>query len=148
MSFTKTTKKVALLTLGTLALVGFTGCKKGIEGRADHMVSKISRELDLTDAQRAELEKIKTEAVADMRATHPERRALAQEVITQLKSDSINEGKIKDMLQSEDEKRKSFREKYISKVANFAKTLNKEQKEELAQHLEKLSRHMEERFAD
>ncbi|MCE3010611.1 MAG: periplasmic heavy metal sensor [Proteobacteria bacterium] len=142
------TKKVLLVALGTVAVVGFTGCKRGIEGKADHIVSKISRELDLNDAQRSELEKIKQEAITDMRATHPARKALATEVISQLQSDTINEGKIRDMMQSEDDKKKALREKYLTKVAAFAKTLNKEQKAELAKHLGKFSRHMNERFEE
>lgn len=112
------------------------------EKKAEHIVKKLSRKLDLDEEQKANLEKIKDEilAKADELKLKGSMSAIHDEFTSQLRQDTIDQEKINSMLAGKEANMKEMREFLVAKFAEFHSTLTAEQKEKLAEWNEKRCR--------
>ena len=132
-----TGKTKLMLLLGLLSF-GMVGCYHSPEDKADYMVSKVTRKLDLNEAQVAKLEKIKVAFLAELKAQVEKTDEKKQMINEFLMADQIEADKIKERI---DERRKEMDTKfdqYFPLVADFHASLNKEQKEKLQKFANKM----------
>jgi Spy/CpxP family protein refolding chaperone len=107
------------------------------EKRAEWMVKKISKELDLNDDQKAKLNKIKDEIMAKRQEFKGMRTEISDEVISQFKSDKIDEAKLNQLFDSKADKMKEMKSFMISKLVEFHSILTLEQRNKFAEKIGK-----------
>lgn len=144
-TYKKISKIGLLLALFALPVVAFNcrkWSKKPIEERAEHIVKKITKKLDLTDAQKTVLEKIKTEAVAKIKASEQNHKQLAGGLIEQIKSEKLDKAKIKELQKKRSAMMAEFEDFMIEKISEFHAVLTPDQRTKAAEYLEKFRNKM------
>ena len=93
------TKKAIFIPLAALIVVGlltFAGCKRhGHHKGAEFMVDYVSEVLDLTDAQRADLDQIKAEFMAKAEQMHADKDAMKADIMAQLEKEEMDADELK-----------------------------------------------------
>jgi len=142
----KTTNKAlfmrVLVVVASLASVAaVTNCRpwkhKSPEERAEWMAKRITKELDLNDAQKQVLNKIKDEIVARMKAEKSERQQQFKEVPTLLRADTIDNGKLTAIRKRHQAHRESMEALFVEKALELHKVLTPEQRNKAADLVEK-----------
>jgi periplasmic protein CpxP/Spy len=132
---------VGMLASGAL----FWGCRHGHgspEKKAEWIVSKISSELDLTDEQKLELNRIKDEALEKYREHREERKTVHARIVNLITSDTLDVDEVNKIFDEREKKQKEMRPFIIEKIVEFHRILKPEQKEKLVRKLEKfMKRH-------
>jgi Spy/CpxP family protein refolding chaperone len=133
---------IAILILaGLLAIGGFAYAKKqgvcdGPEGRANWMVERISKKLDLDESQRDRLEQLR-DRLLSMRERFAEARAQGREAVAELLSSPTLD---QDRAQALVEQKTSFvsanSAELIAAFADFSDSLNDEQRGTLLEWLD------------
>jgi Spy/CpxP family protein refolding chaperone len=128
------------LTAGAIFLAGcrgrHCGWRSSPEQKADHIVKRIAKELDLTPDQRTKLEKIKVDVLArkaDFSAIHA---GIRDEFFSQLRSPKVDEAKLNQSLEDREAKMKEMRSFMVSEFAQFHAMLDSTQREKLASKLQ------------
>jgi Spy/CpxP family protein refolding chaperone len=135
-------KKIFKLAAILLVMVGLSACghwHKSPEDKANWVVKKISSELDLTDTQKAELEKMKKEYLQKRKdlnigITQDQKN----EIVTQIKSAKIDEPKMDKMFEERAKSRQLLMQFLNKKFYEFHAILTPEQRKKLAERVEKL----------
>ena len=140
---------------GFLAVLAFVlaaaGCEKGGErgrfgmrpgrhldaGRAERMVKIISKKLDLTDAQKAGLDKIKDSILAKQKEMeeNAERAKSMEEIAGIIKSDKIDRAGLIKLIEAKEAQVKGMRDFMIDKLIEFHALLTPEQRQKLAEKI-------------
>lgn len=129
-----------ILVLLTSGLV--IGCSHTPEAKAKRVVKKIDRHLDLNDQQKAELNKLKDEALADFHAMKAEHEALANEIQRQLESGKLDRALLKKIAADQRSKRAPTTDKWIDNIVTFYESLSAEQKETVLKDMKKFRSEM------
>lgn len=116
--------------------------KMSIEDKANHIAKKITKELDLNDTQKTALEKLKTEAVAKIKANKGYHEEITAQLIVLVKSEKMDKSKLKELRKKRTSMMTEMEDFMIEKVAEFHATLTPEQKVKAAEHIEKMSKRM------
>lgn len=136
-------KKIIIRIIFGLFIIGSLGyCRghwsKSPEDKAKWVVKKISSELDLTDTQKAELEKMKVEYLQKRKdfgfgidAT------MRTELISQIKSEKLDEPKLNKMVADKIKRQELMIQFFKNKFVEFHNLLTSEQKITLAEKTEK-----------
>ena len=141
--------KTAMIVLGlfitTVVLMGaFTGCgfrHKSPEARADHMVDKVTKKLNLNDAQVVKLKMVKDEflkARQDMKANRQEMKTSVLEMLEQPKLDQQR------VLSLVKEKTRNVNDKapqVVAALADFYDSLSPEQQQTLRENVKDKMEH-------
>lgn len=142
------TRGLTALALAFVALGAAPACKHSPEERAVKVVKHVSRKLDLNEAQKAELEKLASEAAADFKSTRPQRAELAKEVEKQVLAEKADVTEIRKLMDGQQARRKEMMDKWLTKVADFHAKLTPEQKQKAAELMKKHARKFKGRFGD
>ncbi|HEX4925569.1 MAG TPA: Spy/CpxP family protein refolding chaperone [Bdellovibrionales bacterium] len=127
--------------VAAIGLLG--GCKRGCdaEGRADKVVGKLSRKLDLTEAQRAKLEDVKRAFLSARSKARAGRQQDLDTVKGLILSEKIEAAPVRALV---DKHKQVFDENFndvFAKAADFHASLTPEQKKEAVALIEKFSSH-------
>lgn len=112
------------------------------------MAHKIAKELDLNDAQKAKLEALKLEVLTARTQIASERDAVANELLSQVRSDRLDEAKLLDLFEQHQTLKARVAPGIIAKAAEFHASLTPRQKEEAAEHLQHFRERMQDRHHD
>ncbi len=135
----------SFLGISLLALIGliFSGCsdRKGKfftqSTKGDLAVKFISYELDLTESQKAELDKIVDEFLA-MELEHENSHSkIKSEIFAQLEKESLNENELNLFFEIQEKDFSKMRKSAISKFVDFYKILDSEQRMKFAELFQK-----------
>jgi Spy/CpxP family protein refolding chaperone len=132
-------KGLYILLIGILISgVGlFSGCRRHSHGhKAEFMVDYISEALDLNESQQAQLDQIKDELMAKAKGMHADKESLHEELVTQLRSEEIDQVRVKAVIAEHREKMDEIIDLVVVRLAEFHKTLTAEQKEKLIAKIE------------
>ena len=132
-------KGLYILLIGILISgVGlFSGCRRHSHGhKAEFMVDYISEALDLNESQQAQLDQIKDELMAKAKGMHADKESLHEELVTQLRSEEIDQVRVKAVIAEHREKMDEIIDLVVVRLAEFHETLTAEQKEKLIAKIE------------
>jgi hypothetical protein len=134
-------KKVFLAIIGFGLVASVLNChnwkNKSPEERANYMAEKINKHLDLDNNQKELVNKIKLEWIAkhkDLKTNFN----FKEEILPLIKSDKLDDEKLKLISQKMSTNRQEMDKFIIEKFKEFHAVLNKDQKEKMAEHLEKM----------
>lgn len=115
----------------------FSGCRRHSQShKAEFMVDYISETLDLTESQQAQLDQIKDELMEKARLMHADKESMREELVTQLRSEEIDQVRVKTVIAEHREKIDEIIDLVVVRLAEFHKTLTSEQKEKLIAKIE------------
>jgi Spy/CpxP family protein refolding chaperone len=133
--------KKILVFLGVASLLAvFASCRHhNPEERAKWIIKKLSSELDLDSNQKQALEKIKNEFFEKRKnQKKPDRN----ELLSLIKSEKIDEVKVKKLVEEREANHKEMKDFFMKKAIEFHSTLKSDQKDKLANLVEKfMSKH-------
>lgn len=129
------------LIAGVLAIsfVALIACHRhgGPEQRADWITGKISRELDLNDAQEAKLETVKQAFLENMKQHKGERSQSLDKVKQMISGDRLEAAQVKSLMAQRQKMMDESFDKVFGKVADFHASLTPEQKKKAVELIEK-----------
>ncbi|MCX5804919.1 MAG: Spy/CpxP family protein refolding chaperone [Proteobacteria bacterium] len=112
------------------------GCQRPTPERmVDRITEKLKSKLELNAAQQEQLDGIKEELkkkMAEMKKNHASKK---EEFLTLLQSDTIDQEKLKKMINEKKARMDEFSSLMIDKLVKFHSTLSPEQKEKLVKYL-------------
>ena len=125
---------IAFLVLGVAA---FSGCRRhGGHHRAEFAIDYVTEVLDLNEVQQEQLDQIKDELVEKGRQMHANREAMHGEIILQLRSEEIDQERLKKLVDDKRAQMDELIDLMIARLAEFHKTLTPEQREKLVAKIE------------
>ena len=131
--------------VGALGLAGCGrhGCRHAHDPaqRAEWITKKITSELDLNDAQKARLELVKEEFLAQHEKRKQEREEAFQTVLAQIRSKQLDTEKLQALIQQRHKHMEEVAPSVLKKIADFHASLSDEQKEKAAKKFEKFHSH-------
>lgn len=137
---------VIVLTLSALFLIGgLTACKRGFHpGGFDEFdlsaaTERIASRLDLTEPQKADLEKIAQEIAEKAKTMHTDRETYRQELADLARQESIEKKVVDQMITDKMAKMSEMADFAAERLIAFHATLTPEQREEIATRIEEHS---------
>ena len=126
-----------------LAACGRHGCRHAHDPaqRAEWVTKKIASELDLNEAQKAKLELVKQEFLAQREKGKQEREEAFRTVLAQIRSKQLDTEKLQALFEQRHKRMGEAAPSVLKKLADFHASLSDEQKEKAAQKLEKFHSH-------
>jgi protein CpxP len=107
------------------------------EERADFFVSRIASSLDLTKEQVDKVNKIKDELLARTKTSSGERETTYKELIEMVKNDKLNRDSVENFINKREAKMKELKPFIIDKIVEFHYILTPEQRNKVAEKLDK-----------
>jgi Spy/CpxP family protein refolding chaperone len=104
------------------------------------MLKRFSRELKLTETQKEQLDRFKTELMIKAREVWVGYVNTMDEVGIQLRSDEFDQEHLKDVIAGKTAKRQELISLFITRLAEFHSTLTPEQRTKLVKKLEKMKK--------
>jgi len=140
-----TSKLSKTILFSVLALTGIafaSNCKGhyNFEKRVEWVAGKLSSKLDLDDAQKAKLETLKSELIAKHKEMKPKRDAWMTEVISQIRKDAVDTKVLDKVGADQDLRHIEMRKFFQAKMIEFHAVLRPEQREKLAELVEKFAK--------
>jgi Spy/CpxP family protein refolding chaperone len=136
--------------LGLLAIfILFSGCSgwrgQPIERKATKIANRISKKLDLTESQKAELNQIKDDIVGKVKSKEnvAQREELRTAFFAMFKGDSLTKEKLMDLYQKREAEQKGMREFLMDKMVQFHNMLTPEQRTKFVEWMEKYAKKFE-----
>lgn len=135
-------KKLAGLLVLTISIIGVSvSCKnKNPEQRAEHVVKKVSKKLDLNKDQKEKLNNLKDKMLAIHKSKESNKEDFHKDVKKLLTQERISEVDVKSLL---DRKRNDIDQilpEVLPELINFHASLNTDQKEKLVKFVEKFGK--------
>jgi protein CpxP len=131
---------VILAIISSLLLV--SACRHySPEKRTQWMMKKFTKDLELNDSQKEQLDVFKTEMVMKGRELRVAYKNTMEEMGLQLRSDEFDKGKVEDAVLKIKGPQDEFVSLFIEKLADFHSSLTSEQKTILAKKLDKMKNH-------
>lgn len=124
-------------------ILGFTGAnchrwhQKTPEKKAEFIAEKVISKLDLDESQSKVVERIKNEWIAKHRELKLS-GALKEEFLLLIQMEKLDEERLNKLSEKMDARRREMHQFTFNKFKEFHAILNKEQKEKLADHLQKM----------
>jgi len=107
------------------------------EKKADHVVKKITKKLDLNEEQQKLLNDIKVEILAKRGEFKGGKKDLMNEFASQVKKGEVDQASINALFEKKEVHMKEMRSLAVARFAEFHKSLNPEQKAKLAEWVDK-----------
>jgi protein CpxP len=114
---------------------------KSPEKRAEFIVKKLTHTLDFTKDQVEKLNKIKSEILARTKNFRNDREDLYNQAIVLIKSDKLDANALNNWISRREQIRNELKPFIIDKIIEFHDMLTPEQKNKLAEKMEKLHRY-------
>lgn len=132
-------RKVAGIILLTVSILGLSvSCKnKNAQQRAEHVVSKVSKKLDLNSEQKEKLEKLKDKMLAIHKTKKSTKENFHKDVKNLITQDRIAEVDVKSLLDRKRNDIDHILPEVLPEIIEFHASLNSEQKEKLVKFVEK-----------
>lgn len=111
--------------------------QKSPEKKAEMIAEKLISKLDLDESQSKTVEKIKNEWIAKHKELKPEGN-LKEDFLTLIRAEKLDDEKLGKLYDKMENKRKEMHQFTLVKFKEFHAILNKDQKEKLAEHLDKI----------
>ncbi|MGB5745393.1 MAG: Spy/CpxP family protein refolding chaperone [Desulfobacterales bacterium] len=128
---------LSLIAFLFIGIAGFAGCRRHSPyQKAEFMVDYVSETLDLNESQKEHLDQIKEELLEKGSRMHADKAAMHSELVSQLRSEEIDQERLKAMVTEHRVKMEEMIDLAIVKLAEFHKTLTPEQREKLVAKLE------------
>ncbi len=128
---------LTLIAFLLISIAGFAGCRRHSPyQKAEFMVDYVSETLDLNASQKTHLDQIKEELLEKGVQLRADKATMHSELITQLRSEEIDQDRLKSMFTTHKVKMEEVIDLAIVKLAEFHKTLSPEQREKLVAKLE------------
>jgi hypothetical protein len=137
-------------TIGAIAvagsLIGFAGCRHHHsshcwgptpEERGEWIVKKVSKKLDLNEAQKGALQDVADQLLAVKKEMHQEQEQIHKEILAMISAEKLNSDRLLEIVESKQKVVDDKAPLIIEKIAVFHSTLNKEQKEKIANQFKK-----------
>ena len=129
--------KLSLIAVLLAGIVGFAGCRRhSPQHKAEFMIDYVSETLDLNDSQKVHLDQIKDELLEKGVEMHADRAAMHSELVAQLRSEAIDQDRLKAMVAERRARMDELIDLGIVRLVEFHKTLTAEQREKLVAKLE------------
>jgi Spy/CpxP family protein refolding chaperone len=134
---------VIILVIAIIFAMG--GCRKKFahgcfhsspEKKADWVVNKITKELDLNEQQESKLNDIKKEILAKKGEYKNDHRQIFDTVVTEVRKENIDQVKIKMVFEDKHKNMEEMIPFVISKLSEFHSVLTPEQREKLANKMQ------------
>ncbi|MFZ5629094.1 MAG: Spy/CpxP family protein refolding chaperone [Spirochaetota bacterium] len=136
--------KKLFVVLTLLSLAGMNACRpwkhKSPEERAEWIVKRITKELDLNDSQKQTLNRIKDEFIAKHKSDRPQMEAQFAALSELVRADAIDQSKLKDLRRKHQAHRESMENFFVEKATEFHKVLTSEQRAKAAELMQKYFR--------
>jgi Spy/CpxP family protein refolding chaperone len=136
--------------LGLLAIfILFGGCSawrgQPIERKATKIANRISKKLDLTESQKAELNQIKDDIIGKIKSKEnvAQRKELRAAFLEMFKGDSLTKEKLMDLYQKKEAEQKGMREFLMDKLVQFHNMLTPEQRTKFVEWIEEYAKKFE-----
>ena len=135
-------KKVIGMFLMTIAVMGLSvSCKhKNPEQKAEKVVKRVSKKLELNDKQKEKLDKVKVKMLAIMKDRHSTKEDFHTDVKKLLTQDKVSEVEIKSLLDRKRNHIDQILPEVLPELIDFHASLEPNQKEKLAQFVEKFTK--------
>lgn len=118
------------------------GCHKpSPEKIADHIVDELAAKLDMTAAQKDQLNATKVELLGKVAELRKSKEAMHTEVIAELQKDVLDQGQLKKMLATHKGEMDEIGNLLIDRLAKFHNTLTAEQRVKLVELLKEKETH-------
>ena len=131
---------VILAIISSLLLV--SACRHySPEKRTQWMMKKFTKDLNLNDAQKEQLDVFKTEMVMKGRELRVAYKNTMEEMGLQLRSEEFDKEKVEDAISNIKGPQDEFISLFINKLADFHSSLTPEQKTVLAKKLDKMKKY-------
>ena len=128
---------LSLIAFLLFSVAGFAGCRRhSPDQKAEFMLDYVSETLDLNESQKEHLDQIKEELLEKGSRMHADKAAMHSELVSQLRSEEIDQERLKAMVTEHRVKMEEMIDLAIVKLAEFHKTLTPEQREKLVAKLE------------
>ncbi|WP_455204958.1 Spy/CpxP family protein refolding chaperone [Kaarinaea lacus] len=144
-------KTVLVVLIGAVTAIGVTACghrHHSPEQRAERMVDKISSKLDLNEEQQQKLRAVKEEFVTAMRQHHQEQQQLFDQLIADVQKPQLDKQLLVDMVEKRRQAFDDIAPKVIDKIVEFHASLNDEQKQKAAEHMQYFREHFKKRHGE
>jgi periplasmic protein CpxP/Spy len=140
---------IGTLTLATfvVGVLSVSACHRhrSAAERADWMVGKVTKELDLNEEQREKLQAVKAEFLAARTQMRKEHEVLFDELLTQVEADRLDQAKVLQLFERHQSLETRVAPGILAKAADFHASLTQKQKAEAVEHLkhfrERMHRH-------
>ncbi len=128
---------LSVIVVLLLGVAGLSGCRRhSPEHKAEFIMDYVSESLDLDASQQAHLEQIKDELMEKGLQMHADRAAMHAEFVAQLRSEEIDQARLKAMVARRRAQMEELIDLGIVRLAEFHKTLTPEQRDKLVAKLE------------
>ena len=128
---------LSLIVILLVGIAGFAGCRRpSPHHKAEFMLDYVSETLDLNESQQEHLDQIKDELLEKGMQMRADKAAMHGELVAQLRSEEIDQERIKAMVAERRAKMDELIDLGIVRLAEFHKTLTAEQREKLVAKLE------------
>ena len=128
---------LSIIVVFLISVAGLAGCRRhSPHQKAEFMVDYVSETLDLNESQKEHLDQIKEELLEKGSRMHADKAAMHSELVSQLRSEEIDQERLKAMVTEHRVKMEEMIDLAIVKLAEFHKTLTPEQREKLVAKLE------------
>jgi uncharacterized membrane protein len=129
---------ISLFCIGLIGLLFMAGCKRVPPNeKVERLITKISTELDLDAAQKEHLTRIKDELITKAKGMHDQHEETRQEILDLLSQEALDEQRLQQLYLEKREKVDEWVSLFISRLAEFHRSLSPEQRIKLADALEK-----------
>lgn len=132
--------KVLVLLAMSLSFVFLTGCKKSPERRAEKVVSKITRHLDLTEVQEVKLNEIK-EKYLEVRSNLKKNSVVIEKAKSLILSDQLDSREVQSLMKEKQRRSQIYYNELFPLIKEFHSSLSKDQKEDVISFMTKIHKH-------
>lgn len=129
--------------IGSIALTGCGRHHHDPQDKADYIVHKISKKMDLNDAQKAKLDEVKQEFLKYHKKHKGEKADMIDRLLTEIEKPEMDPSVLQAMVDEHKAKIDEMAPGIIAKLVEFHATLDNEQKHKLVEKLEKFKKHHE-----
>ena len=131
-------KTIASLAIVSTLVIFLSGCfANSPEERAGWITDRIAYKLDLTDEQKVKLDAVKDEIMKNRETMHQDRLQHLPQVKELVTADTLDTLAIKELIQAKVNRVKSLSDPVLEKLVAFHASLTPEQKQKIADFLEK-----------
>jgi len=117
------------------------GCRHySPDKRMDGMLQRLTRDLELTEAQQRQFDQYKTELLIKAREVWAAHLNTFDELGLQLRKDTFDQGRIRDIMSQNAARRQELSALFIARLAEFHRMLSPAQRTILANKIEKMNR--------
>ena len=133
-----------ITTLLTIIVFSLSACghhRHDPEDKAAWLVTKITRKLDLNEAQQAKLTAVSDEFIAHHQAQRDKKKEHMDLLMAEVRKPELDKSALNAMFEEHQDHMRELAPKIIDKLAIFHASLDDEQKEKLADKLEHFKKH-------